>query len=78
MRASESTGDEQRDAEKQRYKRTMLEIRGAFDAGATGEATIAARTQAMDDLVCTLWQRGIEQDPKLKRGVALLSLTASA
>jgi len=43
MRASESTGDEQRDAEKQRYKRAMLEIRGAFDAGATGEATIAAR-----------------------------------
>ena len=33
------------------YQRRMLAIRDAFEAGATGAATIAARAQAMDELI---------------------------
>ncbi|MEO6802256.1 MAG: [protein-PII] uridylyltransferase [Granulicella sp.] len=56
------------------YQRRMLEIRGAFDAGATGSATIAARAGAVDDLVKSLWRQAMEQHPNLTTGVALLAI----
>ncbi|MBS1798373.1 MAG: [protein-PII] uridylyltransferase [Acidobacteria bacterium] len=56
------------------YQRKMLEIRGAFEAGATGSATIAARTAAMDDLVAGLWNRAAASDPRIAGGVALLAI----
>ncbi|MBS1821823.1 MAG: [protein-PII] uridylyltransferase [Acidobacteria bacterium] len=58
----------------QQYQRKMLEIRGAFEAGASGSATIAARTAAMDDLVTGLWQRAVASDPRIASGVALLAI----
>lgn len=70
MQASESTGSERRSL----YQRRLLEIRGAFDAGASGEATIAARTAAVDEIVRELWQQAQEQNPRLSTGVAVLAI----
>lgn len=56
------------------YQRRMLEIRGAFDAGATGSATLAARTVAVDELVADLWQQARETNPILAAGVSLLAI----
>ncbi len=52
----------------------MLEIRGSFDAGASGAATIAARTAAVDEIVRELWLQAQEQNPRLSAGVALLAM----
>jgi len=70
MQAGESIGSELRD----QYQRKMLEIRGAFETGASGSATIAARTAAVDELVIGLWQRSIERDQKFAEGIALLAI----
>jgi len=59
---------------RERYQRRMLEIRGAFEAGASGAATIAARASALDDLVRALWRQAVEQDARLKTGVALVAM----
>lgn len=56
---------------RERYQRRMLEIRGAFEAGASGVATISARASALDDLVRGLWRLAVEEDARLKTGVAL-------
>jgi [protein-PII] uridylyltransferase len=52
----------------------MLEIRGAFEAGASGVETIAARTAALDELVRGLWQHEVLQDPRLKAGIAVVAM----
>lgn len=71
MQTSEATGSRLRD----QYQRRMLEVRGAFEAGgATGAATIVARTTALDDLVRGLWLQAVESDPRLKTGVALVAV----
>ncbi len=57
-----------------KYQRRMLEIRGAFEAGASGSATIAARSAALDELVRGLWQQAVEQDGRLATGVALVAV----
>ena len=49
-------------------------IRDAFEAGATGAATIAARAQAMDELIVGLWTQATEETPQLRSGIALLAL----
>jgi [protein-PII] uridylyltransferase len=56
------------------YQHRMLEIRGAFEAGATGAATIAARAAAMDALIAGLWKRAVEETPGLGEGIALLAV----
>jgi len=70
MQANESTGGDRRSL----YQRKMLEIRGAFEAGASGTATIAARTAVMDELVTELWRQAVELNPRLSAGVALLAI----
>src|SRR5712692_8709928 len=70
MQRDESTGVGMRG----RYQRRMLEIRGAFEAGASGSATIAARSAALDELVRGLWQQAVEQDGRLATGVALVAV----
>jgi len=52
----------------------MLEIRGAFETGASGAETISARASALDDLVRGLWRQAVEQDARLKAGVALVAM----
>jgi [protein-PII] uridylyltransferase len=74
MQADESTGSEVRGQLQRQYQRKMLEIRGAFEAGASGSATIAARAAAMDELVTGLWQSAVERDSKLAEGIALLAI----
>ena len=56
------------------YQRRMLAIRAAFDAGATGAATIAARSLAMDELIAGLWTMAVKQTPALGSGIALVAL----
>src|SRR5580765_1450973 len=56
------------------YQRTMLEIRGAFEAGASGSATLAARTAAIDTLVTGLWHLAYASDPRIANGVALAAI----
>ena len=53
------------------YQRSMLEIRGAFDTGASGSATIAARSDAVDLLVRALWRDAAGAHTA---GVALLAV----
>jgi [protein-PII] uridylyltransferase len=57
-----------------KYQRRMLEIRGAFEAGASGAVTIAARAAALDELVTGLWQRSVEEDARLASGIALVAV----
>jgi len=57
-----------------RYQRRMLEIRGAFETGTSGSATIAARSAALDELVRGLWQQAVEQDGRLANGIALAAV----
>jgi [protein-PII] uridylyltransferase len=70
MQEKETPGSEMRGE----YQRQMLAIRGAFEAGATGSATIAARALAMDKLIVGLWAMAVENTPALKSGIALLAL----
>jgi [protein-PII] uridylyltransferase len=56
------------------YQRRMLAIRDAFEAGAAGAATIAARAQAMDELIVGLWTRAAERSGVLRSGIALVAL----
>ena len=70
MQTSESTTSGMRAM----YQRRMLEIRGAFEAGASGAATIAARSDALDTLVRGLWREAVERDARLKTGIALVAL----
>ena len=71
MRIEESIANEARET----YQRKMLETRGAFEAGgATGAATIAARSGAMDELVQTLWRQEVTRDERLANGVALVAV----
>jgi [protein-PII] uridylyltransferase len=56
------------------YQRQMLAIRAAFEAGATGAATVAARAQAMDELIVGLWTQATERSQVLRSGVALVAL----
>src|SRR4051812_32651976 len=70
MQADESTGSEYQ----RQYQRSMLEIRGAFETGASGSATITARTTAMDELAISLWERAAKTDPRVANGVALLAI----
>src|ERR1700729_1956133 len=59
-----------------KYQRMMLEIRGAFETGASGSgsATISARARALDELVGDLWQQAVEQDGRLASGIAVLAV----
>jgi [protein-PII] uridylyltransferase len=70
MQTNESTARELR----VRYQRRMLEIRGAFETGASGSATLGARSAAVDELVQALWQRAVESDRRLESGVAVLAI----
>jgi [protein-PII] uridylyltransferase len=70
MQTNESTAKELRS----RYQRSLLGIRGAFETGASGSATLAARTAAMDELVQALWQQVVETDKRLASGVAVLAI----
>jgi [protein-PII] uridylyltransferase len=56
------------------YQRRMLAIRDAFQAGASGSATIAARSQAMDELIGELWTSAVKKTPALGSGIALVAL----
>jgi [protein-PII] uridylyltransferase len=57
------------------YQRRMLEIRGAFEAGgASGEATIAARAKALDELVGGLWNQVVKRDARLAEGISLVAM----
>ena len=56
------------------YQRHMLAIRGAFLAGATGAATIAARAESVDALVKGLWADAIAASPLLAQNVALVAI----
>jgi len=70
MQTNESTARELRS----KYLRRMLEIRGAFETGASGSATLGARTAAMDELVQGLWQQAVESDKRLASGIAVLAI----
>lgn len=70
MKVIESTGNEWRS----QYQRKMLEIRGAFAAGTSGSAVLAARTAAVDELAGMLWEQAVERNSRLKNGVALLAV----
>jgi [protein-PII] uridylyltransferase len=56
------------------YQRRVLAIRDAFQAGASGSATIAARAQAMDELIGGLWKDAVKKTPALGSGIALVAL----
>jgi [protein-PII] uridylyltransferase len=57
-----------------KYQARMLEIRDAFHAGASGAATIAARTKALDELASGLWAQEVQHDRRLATGIALVAV----
>ncbi|MEO8737852.1 MAG: [protein-PII] uridylyltransferase [Edaphobacter sp.] len=57
-----------------KYQRRMLEIRGAFDAGASGAATIAARSKALDEFATGLWKQEVQNDRRLATGISLVAI----
>ncbi|HZY63501.1 MAG TPA: bifunctional uridylyltransferase/uridylyl-removing protein, partial [Edaphobacter sp.] len=59
---------------RERYRLRMQEIRVAFDAGASGAATIAARTRALDEFAGGLWAREVERDRRLAVGSSLVAI----
>lgn len=56
------------------YQRQMLAIRGAFLANATGQATVAARGEAVDALVKGVWDEACAKSPVLRESIALLAI----
>lgn len=74
MQSDESKGIELRAEHQRLYQRRMLEIRGAFEAGASGSATLAARTVATDALVTALWQLALAADRGIAKGVSVLAI----
>jgi [protein-PII] uridylyltransferase len=56
------------------YQRSMLEIQAAFDAGASGASTIAARAELLDRVVKELWDSEVKRDARLENGTALLAV----
>ncbi len=56
------------------YQREMLALRHGFEAGATGAATGAARSDAVDRLVAGLWGEAVASRPELGQGIALLAV----
>jgi len=70
MQGNESKGGGLREV----YQRKMLAIRGAFEAGALGVATIAARSAAVDELVRGFWAQGVERDSRLGVGITLVAV----
>jgi [protein-PII] uridylyltransferase len=56
------------------YQRRMLAIRSAFEGGATGVETLAARSDAVDGLVRALWREAVERDERLGKGIALAAV----
>jgi [protein-PII] uridylyltransferase len=56
------------------YQQRMLEIHGAFEAGATGVATIGARAALVDEMVTALWDAEVKKDKRLGAGIALLAV----
>jgi [protein-PII] uridylyltransferase len=59
---------------REHYQQQMLAVRNAFEAGASGKNTIAARSAAMDTLVQGLWAEAVERASRLRSGIALLAL----
>ena len=70
MTAKETPGTRLRED----YQQQMLALRSAFEAGASGKDTVAARSTAMDTLVRGLWAEAVELTPRLRSGIALLAL----
>jgi len=56
------------------YQRRMLEIRGAFETGASGTATLGARSGAVDELIVGLWRLSVARDARLSKGIALAAI----
>jgi len=56
------------------YQQRMLAIAAAFEAGATGTATLRARSDAIDSLVVALWTEVCAVDPRLAKGVSLVAI----
>lgn len=59
---------------REEYQQQTMALRAAFERGASGRETVAARSKAMDDLVRGLWAEAVERTPKLRSGIALLAL----
>jgi [protein-PII] uridylyltransferase len=56
------------------YQRRMLELRAAFEQGASGRETLAGRSAAVDALVRGLWREAVERDPRLGKSIALVAV----
>src|SRR5690242_15106537 len=59
---------------REKYQQRMLEIRRAFDAGASGVATIAARSRALDEFVTALWTEEVRRERRLATGITLVAV----
>jgi [protein-PII] uridylyltransferase len=70
MSANEIAGSGIRD----RYQARISEIRSAFDGGASGAATIAARSKAQDEFASSLWAQEVQRDRRLATGIALVAI----
>jgi [protein-PII] uridylyltransferase len=66
--------DSKNEGLREAYRRRMLEIRSAFEAGATGAEALRLRSNAIDHLVVDLWKQAVERDPGVAKGVSLVAV----
>jgi [protein-PII] uridylyltransferase len=56
------------------YEARLAELRGAFEVGATGGATVRGRSDAVDVLLSGLWQGACAADERIATGVVLVAV----
>ena len=56
------------------YERRMLALRNRFDGDGDGVEAVHNRTEAVDQLVSSLWQAEITQQPALASGISLAAV----
>ena len=56
------------------YQQRLTELRSAFEAGASGEATVAGRSDAVDTLLRGLWRAVGAADDRVLSGVTLVAV----
>ncbi len=56
------------------YDRQVAALRLRFEQDGDGVAAVQARAAAVDELIAALWQRAVDGEPRLGRGISLVAL----
>jgi len=59
---------------RRKYQQGMLEIRSAFESGASGRSTLEARAELIDELFAELWAAATKKAPQLTGNILLVAV----